>query len=256
MGLAKRTAMARAFHLASEYEGLTNTIEASLNALLDRHDPNALAYVDLTGLGRVHVIVVSDRLCQLWGERREDVLWDELEAAVGQEPMAIISVFQLIDTAEAVRLHGPLDAERLLHLAETMLRPAWGELGPVDLTRVREPDSLIWRTQLESVSGLTENWALAYQQVARTEAVRALIVACRAVRTFLGSPSRTAPVGAADAERAAAIPDLVETCTEQLRSHGEGAGRRLTSRVRPRRQPLRFDTFRGWWYSVRDPRGR
>jgi acid stress-induced BolA-like protein IbaG/YrbA len=148
--------MARRYRLPPVYDRLKAQLEEVVFAIVDRHDPEALVHVGMSAMGRIHIIIVSEKLARQSQADREALIWAELEGRIPKNTLELISVFQVLSVEEALRLHGPADAEMLISSGERLWRQ-WSRLSLPELERELSEGRL--PAEVGELLSATENWA-------------------------------------------------------------------------------------------------
>jgi len=208
--------MALRFQPSEEYRKLRDEVDQVVMEVIDAWDPKALVYVGGTGMGLIHVIVVSDKLASLWDDDRDDRLWDELEPRLSDDAFSQISVLQVLDTNEALKLHGPLDVERLLRVASEQIQPAWERLKPeLGGGSIHLEGRQTWHQDLHDLIQLTQYWGHTCERILRTPSLRSLLAltlpVLRALRHHLTGGTVVGPIAHLDE-----IPEFVSKVIQEL----------------------------------------
>jgi hypothetical protein len=167
--------VARRFQPAPDYRQIAARVDSAAIATVDRYDRDALVYVTSTGMGRVHVIVVSDRLHELWGAEKEDRLWSDLEHLLDPEAADLVSSFQVLSVPEALRLRGPLDASRLVEIGQELLAELRHHQDELSNPSREEDGTVHLSRPLAEAIGKTTDWVRACDLLVRTDDVRKLV---------------------------------------------------------------------------------
>lgn len=155
--------MARITRPPRQYTLQRDDIERRLIPVVDQRDPEATVYVNVTAMGAIHIILVSDILAAIWGGEHIQTFWDVLEDLLTEDEMERLFTVQVLSVQEALRLHGPLDAHRLLEIGRE-LETRWA-------TAIRpQPEAGLLRLPLltNELLETLKHWALACRTVLAT----------------------------------------------------------------------------------------
>jgi hypothetical protein len=118
--------MARRFQLPIVFQHLLEQVDEVVHRVVNQYDEDALVHIGMSALGRIHVIIVTDKLPLASRSEREELFWNDIEAELPADTAGLVGMFQVLTVDEALELHGPLDAT-LLAAAGRQLLKTWEE---------------------------------------------------------------------------------------------------------------------------------
>jgi hypothetical protein len=164
--------MPRVFQAARDYRDAAAQVDQVIYRLVDSHDADALVYTSLTGMGRIHVIVVSDALEAAWGTDKEDRLWDELSGQLSPDELELISVFQVLSVTEALQLQGPLDPPLLVKAGNELVVRLRAFRSELEEPSFDEREGLLLSPGLSELLQDVGNWVRTCTLVIRSAEVK------------------------------------------------------------------------------------